>query len=328
MTASQDVGREFTLADNTPVILTWRVLPIGLVLAGAWMPARAQDMSRTYTDSRGKAIVFPLGDASFADEVVSFEVGKPPPRDSRWAKPDTALGPPDYNPKRVDPSKPANVVLGCAGTLTVRFTDNVLHDVPGPDLYVFEVGPAIEPMQLAISPDGTAWTEVGNISGGTATIDIGKMMKPGERFRYVRVTDLKRGCGGPYPGADVDSIGAIGSALQLSFDASVLFDFNRSELRPEAQARLSEAATRVAAYANASVTVEGHTDNVGTDAYNTRLSLARASAVRALLLSRPELRGRSIAVEGFGARRPIASNATDDGRQQNRRVEILVMPRP
>jgi chemotaxis protein MotB len=47
-----------------------------------------------------------------------------------------------------------------------------------------------------------------------------------------------------------------------------------------------------------------------------------------LLLSRPELRGGSIAVEGFGARRPIASNATDDGRQQNRRVEILVMPRP
>jgi OOP family OmpA-OmpF porin len=108
----------------------------------------------------------------------------------------------------------------------------------------------------------------------------------------------------------------------------VLFDFNRAELRPDAQAQLSEAATRVAAYANASVTVEGHTDNVGTDAYNARLSLARATAVRAFLLSRPELRSRTIAVEGFGAGRPVASNATDDGRQQNRRVEILVTPRP
>jgi OOP family OmpA-OmpF porin len=300
---------------------------IGCAIAGA-PPADAQEMGRTYTDSRGKAIAFPLGDASFADEVVSFEVGNPPPRDRRWAAPETALGPPDYNPKRVDPTKPANVVMGCGGALTLRFTDNVLHDVAGPDLYVFEVGPAVEPMRLAISPDGTTWTEVGNISGGTATIDIAKMVQPGERFRYVRVTDLKRACGGPYAGADVDAVGAIGSTLKLSFDASVLFDFNRSELRSEAQARLSEAATRVAAYANASVTVEGHTVNVGTNAYNARLSLARATAVRTFLLSRPELRGRTIAVEGFGPGRPVASNATDDGRQQNRRVEILVTPRP
>jgi OmpA-OmpF porin, OOP family len=300
---------------------------IGCLLAAA-APTGAQEMSRTYTDSRGKAIAFPLGDASFADEVVSFEVGTPPPRDRRWAAPATVLGPPDYNPKRVDPAKPANVVLGCGGTLTVRFTDNVLHDVAGPDLYVFEVGPAVEPMRLAISPDGTAWTEVGDISGGTATIDIAKMVKPDDRFRYVRVTDLKRACGAPYAGADVDAIGAIGSTLKLSFDASVLFDFNRAELRPQAQATLGEAATRVAAYADASVTVEGHTDNVGTDAYNARLSLARATAVRAFLLARPELRGRTIAVVGFGASRPVASNATDDGRQQNRRVEILVTPRP
>jgi OmpA-OmpF porin, OOP family len=301
-------------------------LLVGLAFAGVATAAYAQDMSRTYKDSRGKAIVFPLGDASFADEVVSFAVGTPPPRDKRFTTPETALGPPDYNPKRTLP--PTGVALGCAGTLTVRFTDNVLHDVPGPDLYVFEVGPQIEPMKLAISPDGTAWTEVGTISGGTATIDIATLVKPGERFRYVQVTDLKRGCGGQFAGADVDAIGAIGSTLQLSFDAAVLFDFNRSELKPEAQATLSEAATRVAAYTNASVTVEGHTDNVGTNAYNAKLSLARAASVRAFLLSRPELRGRTIAVEGFGAGRPIASNATDDGRQQNRRVEILVTPQP
>jgi outer membrane protein OmpA-like peptidoglycan-associated protein len=296
----------------------------GILLAGTALPA--QEMSRTYTDSRRKAIVFPLGDASFADEVVSFEVGKPAPRDARVVKPESVLGPPDYNPRKVDLAKPPNVGLGCGGTLTVRFTDNVLHDVPGPDLYVFEVGPAIEPMTLAISPDGETWIDVGNISGGTATVDIAKAVKPGDRFRFVRITDLKRACGGSYAGADVDAIGAIGSTLKLSFDASVLFDFNRSELRPAAQATLTEAAGRVAAYANAAVTVEGHTDNVGTDAYNTRLSLARATAVRAFLLSRPELRGRTIAVEGFGASRPVAPNASEDGRQRNRRVEILVTP--
>ena len=299
-------------------------LVLGLALAAA-ARADAQDMSRTYTDTRGKAIVFPLGDASFADEVVSFAIGTPPPRDRSVTDPAKTLGPPDYNPKR--PTRPpTTLTLGCAGTLVVRFTDNVLHDVAGPDLYVFEVGPQVEPMQLAISPDGETWTEVGSISGGTATIDIAKAVKPGDRFRFVRVTDLKRGCGGSYSGADLDAIGAIGSTLKLSFDAAVLFDFNRSELRPEAQAQLAEAAARVATYANASVTVEGHTDNVGADAYNAKLSLARAASVRAFLLSQAELRGRAIAVEGVGARRPIASNATDAGRQQNRRVEILVTP--
>ena len=303
-----------------------RVALIGLALAGAERPGHAQDTSRTYKDSRGRAIVFPLGDASFADEVVSYEMGTPPVRDPNSKAPETTLGPPDYDPRRRSAAPPA-VALGCGGTLTVHFTDNVLHDVPGPDLYVFEVGPAIEPMKLAISPDGTAWTDVGNISGGTATIDIAKMVKPGDRFRYVRVTDLKRSCGGNFAGADVDAVGAIGSALQLSFDASVLFDFNRAELRPAAQTVLTEAAARVAAYTNAAVTIEGHTDNVGTDAYNAKLSLARAGAVRAFLLTRQELRGRTIAVEGFGASRPVAPNDTDDGRQRNRRVEILVTPK-
>jgi outer membrane protein OmpA-like peptidoglycan-associated protein len=300
-----------------------RALAIAVVLAAT--SVSAQEMSRTYTDSRGKAIVFPLGDASFADEVVSFVVGTPAPRDKRWVNTETVLGPPDWN-RKTALTKPANISLGCAGVLTVRFTDNVLHDVPGPDLYVFEVGPAVEPMTLAISPDGSTWSEIGDIRGGTATIDIAGKVKPGDRFRYVRVTDLKRGCGGPYSGADVDAIGAIGSTLQLSFDASVLFDFNRSELRPEAQEQLGGAAARVAAYTNARVTVEGHTDNVGTDAYNVKLSLARAASVRAFLLSRPELRGRTIAVEGLGASRPVAANTTDEGRQRNRRVEILVAP--
>lgn len=301
------------------------LLPIAVLAAVAPRPASAQDaVARTYTDSRGKTIAFPLGEASFADEVVSFTAGTPPPRDSRWAQPRTVLGPPDVNPKRVDPRSPANVVLGCAGTLVVRFTDNTLIDVAGPDLYVFEVGPAIEPMRLAISPDGTAWTEVGDIKGGTAAIDIAGVAAPGQEFRFVRVTDLKRACGGPYPGADIDAIGAIGSALRLSFDASLLFDFDKSAVRPQAEAALAEAATRIAQYPNATIVVEGHTDNVGADAYNQRLSQARADAVRAALLARPDLRGRTLVARGFGATRPVAPNDSDAGRQQNRRVEIVV----
>jgi outer membrane protein OmpA-like peptidoglycan-associated protein len=305
--------------------ITCGVLAIALLLSASL--AEAQDASKTYTDSRGRQVVFPLGEASFADEVVSFAVGTPPPRDPRWADPRTALGPPDFNPKRVDPRHPADVVLGCGGALIVRFADNVLVDVTGPDLYVFEVGPAIEPMTLAISQDGAAWTEVGDIRGGTAAIDIAKVAKPGERYRFVRVTDLKRACGAPYPGADVDAVGAIGSALQLSLDASVLFEFDQSTLLARAQSALVDAAATVAAHPGAAIVVEGHTDNRGGDAYNARLSQARAESVRTFLLARPELKGFDITARGFGAARPVAPNDSDAGRQQNRRVEIVVTPR-
>jgi outer membrane protein OmpA-like peptidoglycan-associated protein len=272
--------------------------------------------------------VFPLGDASFADEVVSFTVGKPAPRDPRWTDAKSAVGIPNQDPRRADPKNANTVILGCGGTLVMRFTDNVLVDVPGPDLYVFEVGPAIEPTRLAISQDGTTWIEVGNISGGTATVDIAKVAKPGDRYRFVSLTDLKRACGGAYAGADIDAIGAIGSALRLSFDASVLFDFDRSLLRPEAQQALVAAAAQIASYGNAAVAVEGHTDDVGADSYNLKLSQARAESVRAFLLSRPELSGRAIAAKGLGEGMPVTSNATEEGRQQNRRVEIIVTPAP
>jgi len=101
---------------------------------------------------------------------------------------------------------------------------------------------------------------------------------------------------------DIDASDAIGGALQLSFDASVLFDFDRSVLLPRAQSALQEAAAQIASYANAGVIVEGHTDNKGTDGYNTKLSQARVEAVRRFPLSRPELQGRDITAGGLGRR--------------------------
>jgi hypothetical protein len=105
------------------------VLLVPVFAAVAPRLAPAQDaVARTSTDSRGKPIAFPLG-ASFADEIVSFTVGTPPPRDSRWADPRTVLGPLDHEPERVDPRSPANVVLGCGGDVVARFTDNTLIDI-------------------------------------------------------------------------------------------------------------------------------------------------------------------------------------------------------
>ncbi|MEQ1800989.1 MAG: OmpA family protein [Gammaproteobacteria bacterium] len=305
------------MTESAPTIVAALVLLISA-------PAFSEGTSTTYKDSRGKAIVFPLGDASFADDVASFTLGTPPPRDKRWADANTTLGPPDYNPGRIDPANPQDVVLGCGGVLVVRFADNAVVDVAGPDLYVFEVGPAIEPMRLAISADGSAWIEVGDIAGGTAEIDIAGVATPGARYHYARVTDLRKACGGQYPGADIDAIGAIGAAVTIAFDASVLFEFGKSELLPQAQAALLDAAGRIAAFTGAAVTVEGHTDNVGTADYNARLSQARADAVRRFLVSRPELKGRAITATGFGATQPVAGNNTEADRQKNRRVEIVI----
>jgi OmpA-OmpF porin, OOP family len=293
-----------------------------LVAAGA----HAQT-SVTYKDSRGRAVTFPLGDASFADDAVSFKSGTPPVRDPRWADPTLTLGVPAFTGRPAAERKvPTTLTLGCGGELVLRFADNALVDVDGPDLYVFEVGPAIEPTHLAISTDGERWTDVGDIRGGTAMVDIAPVATKGQSFRFVRLTDLKRACGGATPGADIDAVGAIGSRLALSFDASVLFDVDRSELKPQAQAALVEAAARLATFEGMAIRVEGHTDNTGTVARNQFLSQARAESVRAFLVKQPALQGRPIGSAGFAATVPVASNDTPAGREKNRRVEIIVEP--
>ena len=89
-------------------------------------------------------------------------MGSPASFRERDRDPKQGLGIPDY-----DESEDKNyVTLGCGGVLTLRFVDNGLIDIPGPDLYVFEIGPDVEPTNLAISEDGATWIEVGAIKGG------------------------------------------------------------------------------------------------------------------------------------------------------------------
>jgi OmpA-OmpF porin, OOP family len=93
-------------------------------------------------------VYLPTGDVSFADAVVSFVPGNPKPY-PELSRPETALGPPDYtNPSNTDAqdrAHPTFVTLGCGGVLTLKFTDNAIVDVPGPDIWVFEIGGAVEP---------------------------------------------------------------------------------------------------------------------------------------------------------------------------------------
>jgi outer membrane protein OmpA-like peptidoglycan-associated protein len=103
----------------------------------------------------------------------------------------------------------------------------------------------------------------------------------------------------------------------------VNFDFNRSEIRPDARPVLDEAVATLKDE-KVGVLAEGHTDSVGSDAYNKALSLRRAQAVRDYLV-KAGIDAARIRVEGNGESIPVASNASDEGRAQNRRVELKVV---
>ncbi len=302
--------------------MTMRIFACLASLLALGLAAGAQTRSgKEYPDGHGGSVYFPMGDVSFADEVVSFAVGSPHAgeRDSR---PEAALGIPNY-----DESAPGTyVTLGCGGELTLRFVDNSLVDVPGPDLYVFEIGPAIEPTDLSVSADGRNWIRVGKISGGKAEIDLAGQIPPGAVMHYVKLRDLKSGCDGEWPGADIDAVGAIGSARRFSLRNAVLFDVDKAELKPEARAALEELTAKITAVGPGTVVIEGHTDSTGTEEHNQDLSERRAQAVRDYLARQPALKGYTFQVFGYGESRPIASNDTPEGRAQNRRVDVMVVP--
>jgi outer membrane protein OmpA-like peptidoglycan-associated protein len=104
----------------------------------------------------------------------------------------------------------------------------------------------------------------------------------------------------------------------------VLFDFDRASLRSGAQQNLYRLVTFLNENTDREILIEGHTDSVGSDSYNLDLSLRRCESVRDFLVANGVSASR-MAVRGFGKAAPIASNATEAGRQQNRRVEVVIL---
>jgi outer membrane protein OmpA-like peptidoglycan-associated protein len=111
--------------------------------------------------------------------------------------------------------------------------------------------------------------------------------------------------------------------LVITLSGSVLFASDKSALLPAAQNRLNQVANALMETKERKLTVEGHTDSQGSSSYNQDLSQKRADAVRSYLISRG-YPGDLIQAHGIGKDRPIASNATAEGRANNRRVEIIV----
>jgi len=113
-------------------------------------------------------------------------------------------------------------------------------------------------------------------------------------------------------------------AEKVTLAADVLFDFDKAVLKNEGKAKLDDLATKVNAINLEVVIAIGHTDSIGADAYNQKLSVRRAESVKAYLVSKGVAPNR-IYTEGKGEKQPVASNTTKEGRAKNRRVEIEVI---
>ena len=154
---------------------------------------------------------------------------------------------------------------------------------------------------------------VGAGIGGIAGAGVGA-------YQDRQEAELRRQTAGT--GVDVQRDGDV---IKLNLPDGVTFDFNRTELKPQFSPALNNVASTLREYNQTIVEVSGHTDNVGSEAVNQRISEQRAQNVASYLMGQGLQRER-FEVAGFNYRYPVADNATEQGRALNRRVEIRLIP--
>ncbi|WP_268993596.1 OmpA family protein [Stutzerimonas stutzeri] len=118
------------------------------------------------------------------------------------------------------------------------------------------------------------------------------------------------------------------AAAPVRVELDVKFDFDRAVVKPDSYSDIQNLADFMKEYGQTTTVLEGHTDSVGTDAYNQRLSERRANAVRNVLVDELGVEGNRVNAVGYGESRPVADNSTEEGRAINRRVEAEVEARP
>ncbi len=163
---------------------------------------------------------------------------------------------------------------------------------------------------------------IGNKAGNTAVGAILGAVVGGAVGAYIgnymdkQAAEIER----DLEGATVER---IGEGIKITFDSGILFDVNKSNLRPEAVENLTKLAVILNKYEDTEILVEGHTDSDGPAEYNLDLSMRRAQSVANQLTAHNVLVTR-INKNGYGEDQPIASNDTKEGRQANRRVDIAI----
>jgi outer membrane protein OmpA-like peptidoglycan-associated protein len=150
---------------------------------------------------------------------------------------------------------------------------------------------------------------IGAVVGGAAGGIIGAQMDR-------QAKELKQNI----PGAIVER---VGEGITVTFQSGLLYGFDSDVVRPEAQKNLRALASSLDKYPGSDILIVGHTDQVGSSQYNQSLSERRAAAAANYLVSQGVARSR-VATRGMGETDPVATNETEMGRQQNRRVEVAI----
>ena len=120
------------------------------------------------------------------------------------------------------------------------------------------------------------------------------------------------------------AIAPVPSSEKVTYAADAFFDFDKAILKPEAKTKLDDLVSKTKEINLEVIIAVGHTDGVGTDAYNDKLSVRRAESIKAYLTSKG-LEANRVYTEGKGKKQPVADNKTAEGRAKNRRVEIEVV---
>jgi outer membrane protein OmpA-like peptidoglycan-associated protein len=151
---------------------------------------------------------------------------------------------------------------------------------------------------------------IGAAVGGAAGAIIGNYMdkQAAEMQRDLEGADIQR----------------IGEGIKITFDSGILFDIDKSDLRPVSQENLVKLAKILNKYPDTNILIEGHTDDTGSDEHNLTLSKNRAQSV-SFYLSTVEVKSARFSIAGYGEAQPIVTNDSPEGRQKNRRVDIAVI---
>lgn len=160
---------------------------------------------------------------------------------------------------------------------------------------------------------GAAWgAGIGTVIGGVAGGIIGnKMDKQAKELAQIE-------------GAQVEKINN-GEAIKVTFESGILFATNSSTLNTDSRNSLDKFSTSLRNNPDTNIEIYGHTDSTGSDAINNPLSQRRAESVYNYLSSKG-VSGVRMAAKGFGSTQPVASNSTVEGKAQNRRVEVYILP--
>lgn len=150
---------------------------------------------------------------------------------------------------------------------------------------------------------------IGAVVGGAAGAVIGRQMD--QQAQQIDQT---------VPGAEVQR---VGEGIAVTFESGILFPYNSDQLVPAGRSNLQALARSLQQYPGSEVLIVGHTDSTGSDEYNMGLSLRRAESAASYLSAQGVARSR-IRTSGRGETEPIASNESESGRQQNRRVEVAI----